>query len=445
MTNLMKKLMVKIATNHHTVKAKPVPANEGISMDEKPFEHDDVSSIYDETNQEWITQHNPLFDCNFATLLEITDGVMKPQWTTTSSNSSNHHHHHTFRIPSYLKTTTTSCNTTTTTITTRKRRGSSILSLAQHPSQGCSSPSPRFVAKMEFESDWQVQEHFMAKFESVERLSRKPNSCLYQVKHSEHDSTRRILRLIQAESASHAKQLVDSLVNIQSNIMQHECFVQIHDVCMVGETTVAVEMEYIELGDLQTFLEEEGLFLSDEMVQQVIVQVCHALQLLQEKKTPLTHGQIRPQNILIRSFNDDTNEIKIALSDFGWKSPNLNRSSRDKRFVIPSSKLISTSSELSNKDNTNMIACEIFHLGVSLYQLCSRDKEVILSQLYEQQDLDEMSVREALAARLTKHYQYRAEVVDVILQMISPIGDNFGSLTVNGLLSSLNMVAPQSV
>ncbi|KAF0974407.1 hypothetical protein FDP41_006439 [Naegleria fowleri] len=437
--------MVKIATNHHTVKAKSISSS---SSDGKASSNNNNknSTIYDENDHEWITQHNPLFDCNFATLLEITDGVLRPPWattTTTTTTTSSHHpspNQHTFRMPSYWKTTSSSSSSGCSK--PRKRRGSSILALAQPPH--VPSPGSGGVAKMEFEFNWQVQEHFMAKFESVERMSRKPpHSSLYQVKYSEHDSTtRRVLRLIQAENAIHAKQLVDTMEKIRSMTNSHECFVQIYDVCLVGENTVAIEMEYIELGDLQTFLEEEGLFLSDEMVQQVIAQVCHALQHLPEKQL---HGHIRPHNILIRSFNDDENEIKIALSDFGWKSPSLTRSSRDKRFVIPSKKistLCETFSETRSSDNNNnvdhKIAGEIFHLGVTLYQLCSRDKEVILSQLYEQQDLDEISVREALAARLTKHYQYKTEVVDVILRMISP--NNFDLLSVNDLLSNLNMV-----
>ena len=389
MTNLMKKLMVKIAANHHAVRANPI-INKELSPDVASSSSLSLSSstcycsneeIYDENNLEWATQFNPLFDCNFATIMQHEEEARMVSNRMSMAGG-------------------------------RRRRGSSLLtkSISEQPRVA----SPRFVSKLEFESCWEVQEHYFAKFESVELLSRKGNSCLYLIKHP-HESQYKVLRLIQCSTVKEAQ-----LLNVHFERIIHlpnyqDFFVHIYDSSIVGEKTVAVEMEYIEMGNLQSLMDEEDVQLSDEMIAQVISQITQAIQFLNDNKG-LHHGNIRPHNIFIKTFNDDYDLIEVVLSDFGWKEQSF-ASNSEKRFTLP---------KAYNSFNDKKLIMDVYHLGVTLYQICSRDKELILSQLYEQNE-EETLINEALYSRLSKCIQHRRDLVELILRMVSKSYDNVPS------------------
>lgn len=69
-------------------------------------------------------------------------------------------------------------------------------------------------------------------------------------------------------------------------------------------------MEYVGGGELSSYMSQTG-HLSEDLVRSIARQVLHALQYLHRRK--ITHRDIKPDNILISSFEP----FRVKLSDFG--------------------------------------------------------------------------------------------------------------------------------
>jgi serine/threonine protein kinase len=76
------------------------------------------------------------------------------------------------------------------------------------------------------------------------------------------------------------------------------------------EQWLYIIMEYVPGGELSTFIRENGP-MSEVMVKTVARQTLHALDYLHRRK--ITHRDIKPDNILISSFDP----LRVKLSDFG--------------------------------------------------------------------------------------------------------------------------------
>jgi len=90
---------------------------------------------------------------------------------------------------------------------------------------------------------------------------------------------------------------------MQPNIVQ---YVDYHD----HEQWIYIIMEYISGGELSSFIQQNGP-MPEGMVQTVARQILHALDYLHRRK--ITHRDIKPDNILISSFDP----LRVKLSDFG--------------------------------------------------------------------------------------------------------------------------------
>jgi len=371
----MKKLMVKLANaahhrqhQQHEEMAPDAMSTSSSSNSEDvtlPSIQNPEDYMYDEESPEWTTHVNPLFDCYFCDM-----GLVEERYMTMAHG--------------------------------KKRRNSSLVRSCSSPRQA-SKLTAAIFNKLEFESNWQVTENFLTKFEKVELMSRKETTCLYHVK-KEGEYNGRVLRLIQANNYNHAQNILEQ-VNKIKNSCSFEHLIRIYETTLIGEDIIAIEMEHVELGDLESLVEEENIYLSDVMIAKIIYQVCKSLELLHENHD-VHHGEIRPHNILVKSFNADEDDIEIVLSDFGWKE-----AQKDKRFDCPRDSLGDAN------DNTNF-AADVYQLGVSIFQICSRDHDLILSR-YLEQNMDECSLRKTLCSKLTTYFAYLCDLQDVILQMLA--------------------------
>jgi serine/threonine protein kinase len=80
-------------------------------------------------------------------------------------------------------------------------------------------------------------------------------------------------------------------------------------------------MEYVPGGELSSYLQANGK-LSEDTVKNITRQILHALQYLHKRK--ITHRDIKPDNILIASYNP----MRVKLSDFG-----LSKVAQDETFL----------------------------------------------------------------------------------------------------------------
>jgi serine/threonine protein kinase len=90
---------------------------------------------------------------------------------------------------------------------------------------------------------------------------------------------------------------------VKPNIVQ---YVDYHD----HEQWLYIIMEYLPGGELSAFLQKNGP-MPEIMVKTVARQVLRALEYLHRRR--ITHRDIKPDNILIASFDP----LRVKLSDFG--------------------------------------------------------------------------------------------------------------------------------
>lgn len=98
-------------------------------------------------------------------------------------------------------------------------------------------------------------------------------------------------------------------VKIMQNI-RHSCVVQMHDFILESDS-VYLALEYMRGGDLLSRITNKG-FLPEQNAKLFFFQMCHAIKYLHSQK--ITHRDLKPDNILLDSNDDDT---LVKISDFG--------------------------------------------------------------------------------------------------------------------------------
>ncbi|KAF2207511.1 hypothetical protein CERZMDRAFT_51064 [Cercospora zeae-maydis SCOH1-5] len=138
-------------------------------------------------------------------------------------------------------------------------------------------------------------------FASVYQLATKLDGHLYAAKELE---KRRFMR----------NGVLDTKLDNEMKIMQsisHDSVVAYHDFKEVDDYLYII-MEYVPCGDLQQYIGQHGP-VPEGMSKQMAYQVLDALDYLHKKN--ITHRDIKPDNILLKSTDSDNFIVK--LSDFG--------------------------------------------------------------------------------------------------------------------------------
>ncbi|PYH47988.1 serine/threonine-protein kinase [Aspergillus saccharolyticus JOP 1030-1] len=136
-------------------------------------------------------------------------------------------------------------------------------------------------------------------FATVYKLATKQHGTVYAAK--ELDKRRFMKNGILDKKVDNEMQIMRDLKhpNIVQYIDHHE-----HD------RWIYIIMEYVPCGELSTYLQLHGK-IEEDMVKPMARQILHALQYLHARK--VTHRDIKPDNILISSFDP----LTVKLSDFG--------------------------------------------------------------------------------------------------------------------------------
>ena len=95
---------------------------------------------------------------------------------------------------------------------------------------------------------------------------------------------------------------------------QHPNIIKILDY-FESSSAIYIVMEYIENGDLFTYLEEKNFFISEKKAKQIIKSIVEAVRYLHSNG--ILHRDIKAENIFISKINE-MGELEIKLADFGF-------------------------------------------------------------------------------------------------------------------------------
>ncbi|PYI18115.1 Pkinase-domain-containing protein [Aspergillus violaceofuscus CBS 115571] len=136
-------------------------------------------------------------------------------------------------------------------------------------------------------------------FATVYKLATKQHGAVYAAK--ELDKRRFMKNGILDKKVDNEMQIMRDLKH--PNIVQYIDHYE-------HERWIYIIMEYVPCGELSTYLQSHGK-IQEDMVKPMARQILHALQYLHARK--ITHRDIKPDNILISSFDP----LRVKLSDFG--------------------------------------------------------------------------------------------------------------------------------
>ncbi|PGH08859.1 CAMK protein kinase [Polytolypa hystricis UAMH7299] len=136
-------------------------------------------------------------------------------------------------------------------------------------------------------------------FATVYKLATKDDGVVFACKELD---KRRLIK-------NNSDQKVDNEMQIMRDL-RHPNIVEFRDYYEHDKRWIYIIMEYVPCGELSTFLNQQKK-ISEELVKSITRQILHALQYLHRLK--ITHRDIKPDNILISSFDP----LHVKLSDFG--------------------------------------------------------------------------------------------------------------------------------
>ncbi|VUC31865.1 unnamed protein product, partial [Clonostachys rosea] len=152
-----------------------------------------------------------------------------------------------------------------------------------------------------------------------------------------------------------------------------------------SESTLYIAMEYFEIGDLQKFLDNKckNHRVPEYQAHEIASQVLDALARMHEEN--FTHRDVKPANILIRSYPPDHPWV-VKVADFGISKRHLGLST-DATTTVKGTPLFMPPELLGfgSKDSrsTDLYAADMWCYGQTVFKIiCGRGAFISMSELY---------------------------------------------------------------
>ncbi|KAG2379474.1 hypothetical protein C9374_006591 [Naegleria lovaniensis] len=279
----------------------------------------------------------------------------------------------------------------------------------------------------------QAEEYLKEKYSSLNFICSGSFGSVYSVVRKDNNEQRAI-KIMKVDDHEQPLQEFSKM----KKLSHHENIVKCFDIFVAGSTRVIViEMELMS-GSLYDIVIQKGIKLPENMILEILRQLCNALLVIQEQN--IIHRDIKPQNILLRKFDLDKNEIVIGLGDFGLAK---NSSS------IKSSSLAGTANyiapELVQNNNNSppfSFASDMFALGVTLYQLMSLEKHVVSwSSLLMAHNINPNFIQQQIKVNMKGIYS--DSLVKIVESMLKFLPEQ--RITVSKILQKLSTTENQSL
>ena len=198
-----------------------------------------------------------------------------------------------------------------------------------------------------------------------------------------------------------------------SNLMniKHENILRVTDFFVDPKDQVlCIEMDFYEHGDLLTFSTSNVVY-SEKLVRGIIYQLCDALNFIHTNLN-IIHRDIKPSNIFLKEFDPNNDKVHVVLADFGLAKHNQGSVNNS---YAGTPLFMSPELGLGGKYDSST---DIYSLGVSIYQILTKDVVTSISQLYLYQDVGEVQEKLRNEINTKSDHKYSSELVETVLSML---------------------------
>ncbi|EFC44730.1 protein kinase [Naegleria gruberi] len=209
----------------------------------------------------------------------------------------------------------------------------------------------------------------MSRYKNLVRIGQGGFGSVFKAEDAKCGNQLKALKVIKYSSVEELNNILkegNRLMNIS-----HPYILHVNDVLIDSDQILCIDMDYYEKGDLNQFV-KVGSECPENILKQILYQMCNALDYV-HNTLQIVHRDIKPSNIFIKEMSQDS--IHLILADFGL----ARQTQGSVMFSYAGTPLfMSTELALGGKYTANT---DIYSLGVTLYQIITKDVETSLSHI----------------------------------------------------------------
>ncbi|EFC45235.1 protein kinase [Naegleria gruberi] len=250
------------------------------------------------------------------------------------------------------------------------------------------------------------EENPFSRYSNIVRIGQGAFGSVFKVSDIKHGNKLKAIKLIRFESFTDLNTIMKEASQLSH--INHPNIIKVNDYFITNDNLLIIDMDYYECGDLTNLLKHDEV-VSEKLLKQILKQMLSALKLVHEEMH-IIHRDIKPTNIFIKKLESE--KIEIVLADFG-----LAKKFQESKGQSYAGTPLYMSPEIA-LGSSYSFNTDIFSLGVSIYQIMTKDKETSISNLL-------MGIQSQNAINiLTKQMkqsndnEYSNDLIEIVLQML---------------------------
>ncbi|EFC46776.1 predicted protein [Naegleria gruberi] len=189
--------------------------------------------------------------------------------------------------------------------------------------------------------------------------------------------------------------------------VNHPNILKVNEFFIGQDQMLCIDTDFYEKGDLVR-LTNIDFDCSEKLLKEIIHQTCKALDYIHCTMNVI-HRDIKPSNIFIKSLENDS--IHLIIADFGLAKSNM---ASVMHSFAGTPLFMSPELGFGGKYYHNT---DVYSLGVTLYQIMTKDTVTSISQLYVSKDQE--TVTQILRKKMKEAELYSDKVINIVLSMLS--------------------------
>nr|CAG4714190.1 unnamed protein product [Naegleria fowleri] len=278
--------------------------------------------------------------------------------------------------------------------------------LSDFPSDASVNFTPLLSSSSRESASRTISQHDpFARYQNIQKIGQGGFGSVFKALDSKTNKTVavKVLKFSSMEELNHLMKEGIELLKIN-----HDNILKVNDVFVSKDQLLCLEMDFCDHGDLNRFTSDtSSSACSENMIKQIIYQICCALSYIHGTLN-MIHRDIKPSNIFIKDLKDDN--IWVVLADFGLAKGN---SISEHQSYAGTPLYMSPEICMGCKYYSNT---DIYSLGVTIYQIMTRDIYTSISHILLSKDSQES--KQFLRNKMMNEETYSEELIELVIQMM---------------------------